>query len=47
MIITAGRQGEQFCWSELRTRFSASTGPAAADDVAVPAQDRVRGNQQP
>ena len=22
-------------------------GPAAADDVAVPAQDRVRGNQQP
>jgi len=24
-----------------------SGGPAAPDDVAVPAQDRVRGNQQP
>src|SRR6516164_10439289 len=26
MINTAGRQGEQLCWSELRTRFSARTG---------------------
>ena len=26
MIITAGRQGEQLCWSELWTRFSARTG---------------------
>lgn len=26
MIITAGRQAEQLCWSELWTRFSARTG---------------------
>ena len=26
MIITAGRLGEQPCWSEPRTRFSARTG---------------------
>ena len=30
MIITAGRQGEQLCWSELRTRFSARTGSVYA-----------------
>jgi hypothetical protein len=26
VIITTGRQREQLCWSQLRTRFSARTG---------------------
>jgi hypothetical protein len=31
MIITAGQQGQQLCWPELWTRFSART--VAVDDV--------------
>ena len=37
MIITAGRLGEQLCWSEPRTGFSARTGrcePQPAQPVA-------------
>src|SRR5262252_4689228 len=42
MIITAGGQGEQLCWSELRTRFSART------LLHYPRLDRVlRGAQDP
>ena len=40
MIITAGRQGEQLCWSELWTRFSARTGDLAAEDRSLVPQDQ-------
>ena len=50
MIITAGRQGEQLCWSEPWTRFSARTGlfsssvlPSAVSATADRAAARVRG----
>ena len=34
MIITAGRQGEQLCWLEPWTRFSARTRSAALAAIA-------------
>jgi NAD(P)-dependent dehydrogenase (short-subunit alcohol dehydrogenase family) len=34
MIITARRHGEQLCWSELWTRFSARTVFWLASDLA-------------
>src|SRR5438094_615064 len=50
-ILTS--QPSDQCPNVAPGRWSAGTaargpgGPAAADDVAVPAHDRVRGNQQP
>ena len=37
MIITGGRQGEQPCWSERWTGFSARTGPSPAGEGDPPA----------
>jgi hypothetical protein len=36
VIITAGRQGEQLCWPEPWTRFSARTTAQAVLDLAAP-----------
>jgi len=50
MIITAGWQGEQLCWPELWTRFSARTDAAAARDQyvgLVPVVERVLGAEHP
>jgi hypothetical protein len=44
VIITAERPGEQPCWSEPWTRFSARTGPAAA---AVTVKSATRNPREP
>ena len=44
MIITAGWHGEQLCWSELRTRFSARTGSIGLAVVGTVAWSAVASN---
>src|SRR5258708_40362398 len=42
MIITAGRHGEQLCWSELWTRFSARQYRESAESWADLLRDCAR-----